>query len=671
MSFLYPQFLWALSLALVPVIIHLLNLRKTKQVYFSNTFLLEKVDEQRRKRTRLRDILVLLLRILAITMLVLAFAQPVRVKNNILPCKQGVSIYVDNSFSMNSRGLQGIDLEVAKNWAYKIIHSFPPGTRFMVLTGDFSPKEQRFYNSQLISDFVPHIQTSYYRPKLSKVVEKFKNLLKSKDSNCTSLVFYISDFQKNVTDFASAQIPKNWKMFFIPVQPVVEKNIAIDTIYFASPYHILGHDDQLIVKIRNYSNQDLSDVPVKVFIQDSLKAISNISIPANSTVTIKFEYTNTHPGWTKGRVWVEDNPVVFDNTMYFSYFTRYKYKILLVSDKENKYLKALYSIGPFELNWVTEDRIPYSSLAEYDAIVLDGLDVYTTGLQQQLNQYLRSGGVVVIIPHENYSSVNQLLQGFGLAPFASADTNLSHIGWINIHNYLYKNVILSYQVNNLLPKVRRYFVRKVSFSVETPLLQLRNGVYVLTQSDRYNGKVYVFSFSLDSTATDFVFSKLFIATMYNIPLFAGYNFRSYYTLGRDRYVVLINTHNAEYFTVKSKNLEFIPPHRSVGNKQVLDLGYSPGLKAGVYEVFARDSLIGYVAMNYNRQESDLSYFKPQQIRQILRKLGVRNVQVLPGSVLVSQARIVNSVSGRQLWKIFLIIGLILLLTEELINRLLK
>jgi len=45
MSFINPAFLWALSAIIIPIIIHLINLRKHKVVYFSNTIFLENIKK--------------------------------------------------------------------------------------------------------------------------------------------------------------------------------------------------------------------------------------------------------------------------------------------------------------------------------------------------------------------------------------------------------------------------------------------------------------------------------------------------------------------------------------------------------------------------------------------------------------------------------------------------
>ena len=76
MQFLYPSFLWALLALAIPIIIHLFFFRRFKKVYFTNVKFLKEVKEETSARRKLRNFLVLLMRLLAIAMLVFAFAQP-------------------------------------------------------------------------------------------------------------------------------------------------------------------------------------------------------------------------------------------------------------------------------------------------------------------------------------------------------------------------------------------------------------------------------------------------------------------------------------------------------------------------------------------------------------------------------------------------------------------
>ena len=110
MQFLYPQFLWALLLLLIPVLVHLFQLRRFRTTFFTNVALLQKLTAESNKSKSIKKWLLLLSRLLAIAALVFAFARPVE------PSKQSENqstkplfVYLDNSLSMQAN-VQGVPL---------------------------------------------------------------------------------------------------------------------------------------------------------------------------------------------------------------------------------------------------------------------------------------------------------------------------------------------------------------------------------------------------------------------------------------------------------------------------------------------------------------------------------------------------------------------------------
>ena len=116
MNFLYPGFLFALLTIAIPIVIHLFNFRKFKKVYFSNVQFLKEAKEQNSSREKLKHLLVLLCRVLAIIFLVLAFARPfISSGDGFSPSARNVvNIYIDNSYSMETVNKEGSLLDEAK-----------------------------------------------------------------------------------------------------------------------------------------------------------------------------------------------------------------------------------------------------------------------------------------------------------------------------------------------------------------------------------------------------------------------------------------------------------------------------------------------------------------------------------------------------------------------------
>ena len=126
MQFLYPAFLFGLLALAIPVIIHLFNFRRFKTVYFTNVRFLKNIQEETATKSRLKHILVLISRMLAIIFLVLAFAQPFIPSEQSADkaTKKAVSIYIDNSFSMEAVNNDEQLLNIAKRKAEETISSY-------------------------------------------------------------------------------------------------------------------------------------------------------------------------------------------------------------------------------------------------------------------------------------------------------------------------------------------------------------------------------------------------------------------------------------------------------------------------------------------------------------------------------------------------------------------
>src|SRR5436190_17609972 len=99
MNFVYPNFLWASTLVAIPIIIHLFNFRRYKIVYFSRVKFLKEVTEDSRSGVKLKHLLVLISRILAILCLVFAFAQPYIPTGSSANIENMSLVYIDNSYS--------------------------------------------------------------------------------------------------------------------------------------------------------------------------------------------------------------------------------------------------------------------------------------------------------------------------------------------------------------------------------------------------------------------------------------------------------------------------------------------------------------------------------------------------------------------------------------------
>src|SRR5688572_25300128 len=175
MTFLYPSFLWALAALSIPILIHLFNFRKTTRVYFSNNRFLRQVKEVTTAKRRLKHYLILASRLLFITFLVLAFAQPIIPASEQLGSSHRVILYIDNSQSMSAQlDNKSQGLEAALKFAQSIIELFPADTRYTILTNDFAPFSNTFKTKPEALDILTQIRLSPVSRMMSEIQERLK-----------------------------------------------------------------------------------------------------------------------------------------------------------------------------------------------------------------------------------------------------------------------------------------------------------------------------------------------------------------------------------------------------------------------------------------------------------------------------------------------------------------
>ena len=236
MKFVNPYILFALFAVIIPIIIHLFNFKRFKKIFFSNVQFLIAYKEETQKKSKLKHILILISRILTIFFLVLAFAQPYIPQKNQKINTSGklISIYIDNSFSMEALSTKGTLLDQAKKKAIEIISAYNASDLFQLLTNNFDGKHQSFYSKEEFLEQLNDVSISSYSRKISEIIERQKDAAAAYNSK-KQTSFVISDFQKSVTDIENLKHDTSLNVNLIPLFPQKNDNIYIDSCWFQTP----------------------------------------------------------------------------------------------------------------------------------------------------------------------------------------------------------------------------------------------------------------------------------------------------------------------------------------------------------------------------------------------------------------------------------------------------
>lgn len=679
MQFIYPLFLFALSAIAIPILIHLFNFRKHKTVYFSNLRFIKIIEEQQRKRSRLKNLLILACRILAIIFLVLAFAQPyipVDEKNK-MQFADITSIYIDNSFSMNAEGKNGILLEEAKNKAVKIIDAMPANSRFLIITNDMDYQARHFLNNEQAVNYCTSIKISSAAPGLDKITNLAKQYSISLNNGKQPKVklFLISDFQKSTSLFQ--QIVPDSLMTLIPVPVAVQKspNIYIDTAYFSRPSHHFNQIEQLTAEIINNTGSPLQNLPVQLFINDTLKGISNISVENGTSQKATFKYTNTYKNIYRGRIEISDFPVTFDNTWYFSYTINKTLNINEIGfSKPLPWFKALFSQDSgFRYSFQSVNQINLDILYSSNAIILTNPDLLSSGYISTLEDYLRNGGTVILFPPDtrDLKSMNNMLTTFGMPALEQTDSSGVKLRKINYNHPVFNNAFVKTRRDIELPELKKTHSFSGWHTASTDWLIAdifdRN---ILIVKKIQKGNLYVFSFPAITQNMSFFAHPLFVPLIYNICLLSQPAQKTDYTAGNDLTVfVPFSGSENQMLYISNNEIELIPGQRSVGNGTLLFINNIQ--KAGFYFYAKNHTLLGCLALNYNRNESDLSCFSEKEIKDQFEgnNLDFKLLKAKSDTEFVNTLNEMNK--GIRLWRWALFCAILCIIFEMLLIKLLK
>ncbi|MCD6354013.1 MAG: BatA domain-containing protein [Prolixibacteraceae bacterium] len=683
MKFLFPTFLFALFSVAIPIIIHLFSFRRYKTVYFSHVGFLKDIKKESKKKSRLKQLLILLARILTLVFLVFAFSQPYIPFNQESPREgqQLIAVYVDNSFSMNALSEQGQLLEVARNKALEICLAYPPGTKFRLYTNDLKPKNQHIFNKEQFIQQVSEIQPSPNVFPISFIYNRFSALKEEGKNQPDKNLYFISDFQHSITDIENFN-SSNIFSYFLPLVPNEVANLYIDTCWVEVPAHRLNQEENIFVRIKNSSNQDYRNLPLNLYLNDSIKSITNFSVAANNEITATLKYTNNTAGVQLGKVEITDYPFTYDNNWYLSYLVKPNLKALTIfnnnpdSREGLNYLTALFGDDDYiHLDQTNVRSLQVNQFAGYNTIFIINPENFSSGFLNGLKKAVNSGTSVVVFPKTSGSlvSLNNFLTLFGADPVTGIDTLPQEISGIDFDNTFYKNVFKKREKNAILPTIKEHLkFAENTRSSETRLLWFKNNDKAFSTLPSGKGKVWIFGFPLSKKNESFARDILFVPTLYNIVLNSLLTQKISYTVGKTTFVDLPeNEKNSLYSTTVLVNP--VTGEESVPQKNFTDHGVRIDFsnlirEAGHYLIKTNGKTSASLAFNYNRKESDLRYFSENELRDKIRTSGISSASVIGNSEKKFTEVFDEMQNGRQLWRWCILFALLFILAEVSISR---
>jgi hypothetical protein len=650
LAFLNPLFLFGLAAGILPILIHRLTEKKAIPKKFSAVRLLLQSQKVVARPQRLKHLLLLALRILAVMTLVLMMARPVLTRQSLLtPVDSGNKILIlDNSLSMGYREERGERYDLAKRAAKEILEGLK-GQVMLIPTAPLPGRpagknENRWMSPQEALSVLPAIPLSFGRgDPAAALAAAYRGL---KDIKASKEVLIISDMARGDWEGFSLSklgvVSSEAGVTFLRIGgPNQDSDFAVKGVALAEGEAVTGVPARLEVAVANFSDKSGSPL-IQLYLSGVKVDQKSMELKAGQEGKVFFELFLERPGWANGEVRLSGDQMPLDDVFYFPLKIREKVRVLIVDGDPKTSLKASESYyvvnalnpggsegSPFLTKVITEEELASLGPALYDALFL--LNVSRPQASRTAS-FLEAGKPVFIflgdrvIPEE-YNSIplfpwrlGEVKEAGGSKPARIAQAN--------------------YERESLRPfsglkgeglkgaSFRRYL--KIEGSTRN-LLTLGNNDPLLVQANLGKGTIFLFASSADLDWNDFPLKAAYL------PLIQGL-LKEAVGLTRDSLPAGIRF--GEPFEEKSSPTQVTGPQGG----------------PGIYQFFPQSGELRR-AVNPPLEESDLGKVSDGEIRKMFGMINTRVVEYREGT------RSTVPAGGKELWPFLLAFLLVVLAAE--------
>ncbi|WP_162902825.1 BatA domain-containing protein [Taibaiella koreensis] len=522
MGFLFPLFLLAGLALVIPVLIHLFNLRRYKRVAFPDTRFLRNIQLSTKRQAKIHNWRLLLMRLLFLAALVLAFAQPFLGKGE-SGGKAAVSvIYIDNSYSMTiSEGQESL-LQQAKKKARQLIASSDNTARFLLLSNDKMAATRPMLRSealQALNDIHPVARVASLRQVMNSIIAAQSNEGKEPWN-----IYLFSDLQQSTLDAGDKlPLPANATLYCYPLEASKVANLYIDTAYFLSPNLDTRQSNPLVVRVKQSGASVEKGSNLSVTVGGQVRAVSAIAMKEDEDWVDTLPLQLNGAGWQEISLSLQDHPLSFDDTFRIAARTSPELSVLIVGDGAvNPYLQAAFrTYQGIKIQQEPAGAVNKAQWPQYSLIILQNLSQITPGIQDAVKEALQRGQNILLFPG-NVSGVDQFNQGlkaWGDISFGKEDTTRQQVVSLQQAHPLLQDVFEKVPDNIQLPvTAKRYPVTASVAANQQALMSFRDGKPFLAQYALMQGKLYLCASPLDDRSSNFALSYFFVPVLYKMAV---------------------------------------------------------------------------------------------------------------------------------------------------------
>jgi Aerotolerance regulator N-terminal/von Willebrand factor type A domain/CARDB len=691
MLFLNPAVLFGLLAASIPVLIHLLNLRKLKRIEFSTLAFLKELQKNKIRKIKLKQWLLLALRVLIILFLVMAFARPtikgIAIGGTTSAAKTTAVFILDDTFSMSVVDANGSYLNQAKSMILELLKELQEGDdAALVLVSDKSNREIKTTgNLSAFEKEVNSVQMSYASGLLHNAIVKAAKIL-GESKNFNKEIYILSDFQSGrlydtgtLSDL-SELLNENVRLYTINYSGKEVFNLGIDRLKIDNQIFEKDKPVNFSVTVTNYSNRPVDNTVVSLYLNGKRSAQASSTIGAGESRVISMQVVPEQFGYIDVTAEIEDDDILQDNKRFTNFYIPDKIPVIIFTDDpaDAKFINLALTAGDNQSSIkITNKNISQLSsidLNQYDAILIIG-SRNITGIDR-LNSYIKSGGCLILMPgsasslQEFQSLTSRLSLPVATGTFGKINSvdNPESFDKIEFNHPIFKDIF----ANRNKEKVESPDIYH-SFKIATEgkginIITLMDGSSFLSEYKIGSGKVLLMNTAPVLSWSNLPLKGIFVPLMNKAVYYLGAkdNGNQEYLAGDEIEINLANNLSPQIKIDRpDKTDDFLNLDKNLQNNYI---SYDKTKIVGNYKVFSGSRIIDEIAVNTDPRESVTKYLSETDFNDYLKKIDFKGKHIVVAKNENPAKVILQSRFGSELWKYFILIALLLAIVEMTIAR---
>lgn len=648
----------------IPILIHLFNLRRYKQIAFPHTHFLKELQLKTKRQSQIQDKWLLACRILFLLFLVMAFAQPYLSGERQTQIQEPLKVfYVDNSPSMGVKRGSSSLLDVAMNTTRRLIEQSPDDARIVLLTNDRVTSLTPTTKAAALRSLAA-VNASWQQKDVHQLLATVQSI-RQQEGAATTDFFYCSDFdyQGAVTPLR-ANLMKGVRLFALPIRAKKVQNVYIDTAFLLSPTLEAETSNQIVVVVKSTGAAPAEPVVVQLSINGQVRSAASPQLEASTKTSIDtLAFTPTGTGWQRIVLTLNDS-APFDDTFRITARSTTGFSVLVLNEKSpNPFLQSAFRAYP-------KSRIEQQLVSNspdwklFNLIVLNGLTNISGGLEQQINAALERGQVLCLFPGRagDLRSLSEPLTRIAGVQVTSIDESPQTVTSLQPGSNLVQNMFERIPENVQLPETYWHYRLSASLSAnQQSVLSFRNGDPFFASYSSGTGKLYVCATPVDLTATNFPGTYLFAPFLYQMAAQSiGSSVYASTAGGAQPVSVPINPSNdRNVLHLYAPGVDVVPVQRP--GEMGVDVFVGSALSTpGFYAIAAPGIDTVSLALNANRSESAMQLW---DLASLKRAWNLPGISWLDVDRAAGGAPVIKSPGELPLWKICIFLTLLWLTVE--------